>query len=580
MISLCHLARWGLALVCATSVFSFNACSSNQSGSGSPRLTSIAVVPSVPSITKGSTQQFTATGNYSDSSMQNITATATWASSDTSVATIQSNTGLATGVGPGSSQITASLSGIVSPAVTLMVTASRTVPALVQHVSGSNTRNNGFSSPFCYHYQLPNPTTAGNSVVVGFTFNGSPTPRVSDDKNNTYTIEANHFDGTNNQSIDIAAAFNVAAGARLINVCFASNPSGFVQPMATELANVIAADGLGTGAHGTGTSVSAGAMTPSASGDLIYQVVSSISVNQSSFAAGVQSNINWNLLSADLMDGFAGQYGVYNSTTAVNPTISMGTSQKWVSAAVLLKAGASGSVPSGMRIVHLIHENIPTNVSAGGSGNAFPSQLPLQLPASGNLLAAMIGGGNPTNTLSSIVDTNNNVWVQAGSTQVIASNDTVQAYFAANATTSANLALTLHWSSSSGGDFTIFFYDVVGAATSPLDVAIGNTGTQSTAGNLPMPFSITPATANELIFVQAIWDFNTGASLTGSGQLFDANTFDGESQSGPEPVDENNGWGHVPTATTANVTFIWGPLFGGLPFGNWAGMAVAFKAAP
>ena len=511
--------------------------------------------------------------------MQNITVTALWASSDSSVATIQSNTGLATGVALGSSQITASLNGVVSPAETLSVTAPGAVPSLVQHVSGSSTRNNGFSSPFCYHYQLPNPTTAGNSVVVGFTFNGNSTPSVADDKNNTYTIVANHFDSADTQSIAIAAAFNVAAGARIINLCFSSNPGGFVQPMATEFANVTAIDGPATGAHGSGTSVSAGAMTPSASGDLVYQVVSSISVNQSSFTAGLQSNITWNLLSADLMDGFAAQYGFYNSTATINPTIGMGTSQKWVSAAVLLKAGTSGGVPSGMRIVHLIHENIPTHASAGGSDTPFPNPLSLQLPSSGNLLVAMIGGGNPTNTVSSITDTNKNLWTQAGSTQVIAGNDTVQAYFAASATTSANLDLALHWSSS-GGDFTIFFYDVIGAASSPLDIAAGNTGTQSTAGNLTVPFSITPATANEIIFVQTIWDFNTGAGLAGPGQLFDANTFDGESQSGPEPVDENNGWGHVPNASTANVAFTWVPQFGGLAFGNWAGMAVAFKAAP
>jgi hypothetical protein len=580
MIFLHHLALWGFALACAISTISLIACSSTQSRSGSPRvLTSIAVTPPAPLIAKGSRQQFTATGSFSDGSMQNITTTALWASSDTSVATIQSSTGLATGVGPGSSQITASLNGIVSPTAALTVTASGAMPALVQHVSGSNTRNNGFSSPFCYHYQLPNPTTAGNSVVVGFTFNGNPTPSVTDDKNNIYTIEANHFDSVNTQSIAIAAAFNVAAGARLIDLCFSFNPGGFVQPMATEFANVTAIDGAGTGAHGVGNSVSAGTMTPSASSDLIYQVVSSILVNQSSFTAGLQSNITWNLLSADLMDGFAAQYGVYNSTAAINPSIGMGTSQKWVSAAVLLKAGTSGGAPSGMRIVHLIHENIPTHASAGGSDSPFPNPLSLQLPTSGNLLVAMIGGGNPTNTVSSIADTNKNVWMQAGSTQVIAGNDTVQAYFAANATTSPNLALTLNWSSS-GGDFTIFFYDVIGAASSPLDIAVGNTGTQSTAGNLTVPFSITPTTANELIFVQTIWDFNTGVGLAGSGQLFDADTFDGESQSGPEPVDENNGWGHVPNASIAKVSFTWVPKFGGLAFGNWSGMAVAFKAAP
>jgi len=87
-------------------------------------LQSIAVTPANPSIAKGLTQQFTATGTYSDSSMQNITTSVTWASATTSVATIGANTGLATGAGVGTSQITATQSTIVSPPGTLTVTAA------------------------------------------------------------------------------------------------------------------------------------------------------------------------------------------------------------------------------------------------------------------------------------------------------------------------------------------------------------------------------------------------------------------------------------------------------------------------
>ncbi|HTT33881.1 MAG TPA: hypothetical protein VMH48_09790 [Methylomirabilota bacterium] len=472
----------------------------------------------------------------------------------------------------------------MSSSASLTVTASGSAPALVQHVSSSNTRNNGFSGSFCYHFQLPNPTTGGNAIVVGFTFNGNPTPTVTDDKGNFYTIEANHFDSADQQSIGIAAAFNVAAGARTINLCFNADPGGFVQPMATEFSNVIRVDGTGVGSNNSGTSASAGSMTPSQTGDLVYQVVSSFSAmnpNQSSFAAGSQTNINWSLLSADLMDGFAGQFGVYNSTAAINPTIAMGTNQKWVSAAILLKTGAAGGVPSGMRIVHLMHENIPTHTGAGGSGNNFPQVLPLQLACSGNLLVAMIGGGNPSNLVNRITDTKANTWTQAGTPQVIAGNDTVQAFFAANATSGPDLALTLNWSGNNGGDFTIFFYDVTGAASSPLDSnsVIGTTGTQTTATNLTA-FTVTAAGANELIFAQTIWDANTGSGMLPAGSFFDTNTFDGESQSGPEPVDENNAWGHILTTNVAPITITWQVMFNGLPVGNWAGNAVAFKVAP
>ena len=63
-------------------------------------LVSIAVTPSNPSLAQGVTQQFTATGTYSDFSTQNLTSQVTWASATPSVATI-TTAGLADGRGDG-----------------------------------------------------------------------------------------------------------------------------------------------------------------------------------------------------------------------------------------------------------------------------------------------------------------------------------------------------------------------------------------------------------------------------------------------------------------------------------------------
>ncbi|HUK81227.1 MAG TPA: kelch repeat-containing protein, partial [Verrucomicrobiae bacterium] len=89
-------------------------------------LTSISVTPGTPTISSGSTQPFTATGHYSDGSNQDVTTTANWTSSQTSVATISNSSGtqgLATGVGAGSSLITAAV-GSVNGSTTLTVTSS------------------------------------------------------------------------------------------------------------------------------------------------------------------------------------------------------------------------------------------------------------------------------------------------------------------------------------------------------------------------------------------------------------------------------------------------------------------------
>jgi uncharacterized protein YjdB len=82
-------------------------------------LTSITVTPANPTISVGKTQQFTATANYSNNTSSNITGSATWSSSDTTIATVTSG-GLATGVAPGNTTITAS-SGTISGTTTLTV---------------------------------------------------------------------------------------------------------------------------------------------------------------------------------------------------------------------------------------------------------------------------------------------------------------------------------------------------------------------------------------------------------------------------------------------------------------------------
>ena len=92
-------------------------------------LTSIAVAPGSAPVNVGQTQQFTATGHYSDSTTQNLTTNTslTWASSSASVGTISSG-GLATAKGAGTSNITATLGSVTSlPAMLLVTGASNLV---------------------------------------------------------------------------------------------------------------------------------------------------------------------------------------------------------------------------------------------------------------------------------------------------------------------------------------------------------------------------------------------------------------------------------------------------------------------
>ena len=92
-----------------------------------PVLKNIVVFPATSTtstIDIVQTEQFTATGTYSDGSHQNLTSTAAWTSSAPSVATVSA--GLATAIAAGSTNIQAT-SGSISGSTTLTVTAQPVV---------------------------------------------------------------------------------------------------------------------------------------------------------------------------------------------------------------------------------------------------------------------------------------------------------------------------------------------------------------------------------------------------------------------------------------------------------------------
>ena len=80
----------------------------------SSSLLSIGVTPTAPSIAKGTTQQFTATGTLADANTQTLTTFATWSTSSAGVATISNaagSKGRATAVNVGAATITSLFTG-------------------------------------------------------------------------------------------------------------------------------------------------------------------------------------------------------------------------------------------------------------------------------------------------------------------------------------------------------------------------------------------------------------------------------------------------------------------------------------
>lgn len=73
--------------------------------------TALAVTPTSATVAKGASQTFAAKATMSDNTVQDVSAVATWASNNTSVATVDTH-GIATTVSAGSATITATYSGL------------------------------------------------------------------------------------------------------------------------------------------------------------------------------------------------------------------------------------------------------------------------------------------------------------------------------------------------------------------------------------------------------------------------------------------------------------------------------------
>ncbi len=134
---------------------------------GPAALVSIALSPASPSVAEGLTQQFTATGTYTDRSSAVVTNQVTWASGTTSVATISNTSGsqgLASTLATGTTAITAALSGITSPSDTLTVTAPLLTSIAVSPLSPSVAK--GLAEQFTATGTYTNNTTADLTTQV------------------------------------------------------------------------------------------------------------------------------------------------------------------------------------------------------------------------------------------------------------------------------------------------------------------------------------------------------------------------------------------------------------------------------
>ncbi|GEM_PF-1742777 len=177
-------------------------------------LISLSVTPLYPALLPGRSQQFTASGVYSDNSTANITAAVVWTSSNTSVASI-SSLGVATALVAGNTTITAVLGGVSNnsslsvtasvevnsgQAIALVPSESRgSIPLVINGIpgSGNGTGISGFIFSLTWNkdvIRVDNITAAslsGFSILAGTANNTNGTANITGDASGSYLIGNN-----------------------------------------------------------------------------------------------------------------------------------------------------------------------------------------------------------------------------------------------------------------------------------------------------------------------------------------------------------------------------------------------------
>jgi uncharacterized protein YjdB len=254
-------------------------------------LVSLQIDPPNPTILKGNSQPFTATGTYTDNTTQDLTVQVTWSSSLTSVATISNvagSQGVATSVAPGVTTITAAL-GVVTTTTTLTVNPATLVSIAVTPTP--QTVAKGTTVQYTATGTYSDASTANITTLVNWSSSNGAVASVSNAAGSeglastlgvggpiTITATLGAVTGTAQltvtpavlQSITIApASASIPVGLRVFFVATGHYSDASTQNLTAQAAwsssnNTVATVANGGGNKGRATGVSAGTVTVTA----------------------------------------------------------------------------------------------------------------------------------------------------------------------------------------------------------------------------------------------------------------------------------------------------------------------------
>jgi uncharacterized protein YjdB len=511
-------ANVGTTLITATS----GAISGSTTLTVTPAsLVSIQVTPVNPSIARGLTQQFTATGTFTDTTTQDLTASVTWTSSATTVATISNaagSHGLATAANVGTATITAT-SGAISGSTTLTVTAATLVSIQVTPTNPSVAR--GLTRQLTATGTFTDTTTQDLTAAVTWTSSSTTVATVSN-------AAASHglATGVNVGTAMITATSGAISGSTTLTVTPAVLVSIAVSPAGATLA-------LGTTQQYTAIGTFSDASTQNLTTTVTWGS-SNASVVQLSNAAGSQ--------------GLATTTGVGTAAVSATAGSVTGSTGVAVTAAALLSIAitpADVSIPKGLAQQYVAigtysdttTQDLTTTVTWSSSdgavaqiSNAGGSEGLAQSTGVGTTtISATSGGitGSTTLTVTAAVLVSIAVTPQAAS---LALGSTLQ-YTATGTFTDAttqDLTTAVTWTSSDAAAATVS--NAAGSEGLATAVSVGATTISAISGAITgsATLTTTPAELVSIAVAPQAPTINAGTTvqLTATGTYTDATTAD------------------------------------------------------
>lgn len=473
-------------------------------------------------------------------------------------------------------------------------TISSAVPAFISGRSSQITAANalgtqsntgtGVCPTDTYCVFLPQGSLSGNLITLFMEYSSTPSTTLTVTTDQSQTMTAGPV--TSVESLKVGAAFylcGATANTRRIQIA-ATSAITIDHVFVGQYNNVASSSCLDTSSNNvaaTSTTLTAGSLTPVATGELIVNNGCSAGTPlRTSFTVGSQTNITWKKRGSDIQDGCMEQWGVYSSTSALNPTFTTAPTSTFLATAMAFKSASAGTAPSGMYISYQSDADQLTGNTA----------YKVEFPTTGNLLAMISQGDISTNEvpiLNSITDATN-TWKNSGSDYFANLNGgTVQpfnqeaSWYAPNAAANGNGALTLVQPAAGSTTTMFMFWDITGAATTnPLISRAVYSGDQANGTAVNMVTNFFPGSASGIVLGSLGQFQNTSVSLSApSGSLFGSSTYGGQDLNGPSQPDENNLWASLANTSASAQTWTDVMASASANVGGWSAEADSFLAS-